>query len=41
VGEPESPVAMAFCEAARNTALQVAIHNSSAPFSIPELKIIG
>lgn len=41
VGEPESPVAMAFREAARNTALQVAIHNSSAPFTVPELKIIG
>lgn len=41
VGEPESPVAMAFREAARSTALQVAIHNSSVPFSIPELKIIG
>jgi ATP-binding protein involved in chromosome partitioning len=41
VSEPESPVAMAFREAARKTALQVAIHNSSAPFSIPELKIIG
>ncbi len=41
VGEPESPVAMAFREAARNTALQIAIHNSSVPFSIPELKIIG
>ena len=40
-GEPESPVAHAFREAARNVALQVAIHNSSAPFSVPELKIIG
>jgi ATP-binding protein involved in chromosome partitioning len=41
VGEPNSPVAKAFREAARNTALQVAIHNSSAPFTVPELKIIG
>ncbi|OGL60043.1 MAG: hypothetical protein A3J27_12905 [Candidatus Tectomicrobia bacterium RIFCSPLOWO2_12_FULL_69_37] len=40
-GEPESSVARAFREAARNVALQVAIHNSSAPFSVPELKIIG
>lgn len=40
-GEPESPVGRAFREAARNVALQVAIHNSSAPFSVPELKIIG
>ncbi len=41
VSEPDSPVAIAFREAARNVALQVAIHNSSAPFSVPELKIIA
>ncbi len=41
VGEPESPVARAFREAARNVAGQVAIANSSVPFSVPELKIIG
>lgn len=41
VSDPDSPVAKAFREVARNVALQVAIHNSSAPFSVPELKIIG
>lgn len=41
MSDPESPVAIAFREAARKVALQVAIHNSSAPFTVPELKIIG
>ena len=41
VGEPDSPVAKAFREAARNIAAQVAIANLSAPLSVPELKIIG
>jgi ATP-binding protein involved in chromosome partitioning len=41
VSDPDSLVAKAFREVARNVALQVAIHNSSAPFSVPELKIIG
>ena len=38
--ENQNPVAQAFKEAARNIALQIAIVNSSAPTSVPELKII-
>ena len=38
--ENQNPVAQAFKEAARNVALQIAIVNSSAPTSVPELKII-
>ncbi|MDA1000921.1 MAG: iron-sulfur cluster carrier protein ApbC [bacterium] len=41
VGDPESLVAKAFREAARNVARQVAIANASLPVSVPELKIIG
>ena len=40
-GEPAHPVAMAFREAARKVAEQVAIANASGPVAAPELKIIG
>lgn len=40
-GEPGHPVAMAFREAARRVAEQVAIANAAGPVAVPELKIIG
>ncbi|MEE9275035.1 MAG: iron-sulfur cluster carrier protein ApbC [bacterium] len=41
VSDPDSSVAKELRQAARNVALQVAIANSSAPLSVPELKVIG